>query len=133
MTEPTDNTAPISENLEKLLSDPTLLRTIGSALGADAAPTSDGADNTDTSPAADGLSKVLSDPALMAKLPQVIEILKPMLQSTASADTTAPKPPQSPRDDLLLALKPFLSRERAATVDTILRLARLGNVLQSLK
>ena len=37
------------------------------------------------------------------------------------------------RNDLLCALKPFLSRERCEAVDMILRLSALGNVLKQLQ
>lgn len=134
MAEP--SATPSTESLEKLLSNPELIRTIGSIMGAPSESSPD-------APADDGLSRVLSDPELMAKLPKVVEMLKPMLQSTPASTSTPAEsiptaarpsaPPHSCRDDLLLALKPFLSPERAATIDVILRLGRLGSVLQALK
>lgn len=131
------NTTPSAEGLEKLLANPDLLRSIGSLMGA--------ASSAETPPV-DGLSRVLSDPTLMAKLPQVIEMIKPVLQN--ETPTTPPEAPSGEsvptiahpgaprrncRDDLLLALKPFLSPERAAAIDTLLRLGQLGSVLQALK
>ncbi|MBQ9784149.1 MAG: hypothetical protein IJW29_01475 [Clostridia bacterium] len=136
MAEP--NATPTPEGLEKLLSNPDLIRTVGALMGG--TPTASDAEN----PAADGLSRVLSDPELLSKLPQVMEMLKPALQGVAQESTPeaeslpvsalpSVKPPHSHRDDLLLALKPFLSPERAQKVDMLLRLERLGSVLQVLK
>lgn len=120
MAEPT--AFPTSDGIEKLLSNPDLLRTVIGGAGAES----------------DGLSRVLSDPALMAKLPAVIEMIKPMMSAEASTNAPTTLPTQKPlphnrRDDLLLALKPFLSTDRAAAVDTLLRLAQLGSILQNLK
>ena len=119
---------PPSEGLEKLLASPELLRTIASLTGGSAAP-----DKT----AEDGLARTLADPALMAKLPEVMAMLRPMMQENAHPEAasvpSAPKPQGTHRDELLLALKPFLSPERAAAIDLLLKLGRLGSVLNALK
>ena len=83
---------------------------------------------------ADGLASVLSNPALMAKLPQIMSMLTPMLSSPPTpAHNEAHKSTEDHRNDLLLALKPFLSPERCQAVDTILRIARLGTILRQIK
>ena len=133
---------PSSEGLEKLLSNPELLRTIAALTG-----TGGGVSNAQDAPPAqtssavqDGLARALADPELMAKLPEVMAMLRPMLQGGASAEAAAPtsapvhaSPQASCRNDLLLALKPFLSSERAAAIDLLLRLGKLGSVLNALK
>lgn len=98
---------------------------------------------------ADGLGAVLSNPELMAKLPQIMAMLRPMMeQQTAApppqsgnegAETPATAPPIAPlkkatdnRSALLLALKPFLSEDRRNAVDAMLRLSTLGDVLRRL-
>ncbi|MBQ9773808.1 MAG: hypothetical protein IJW30_04005 [Clostridia bacterium] len=142
MDETTATPSPLSEALNRLLANPELLRTVGAMLGTPPTPSGDAAASTapaetvaaSATPATDGLSAVLSDPALMAKLPQMMETLAPMLQLIpASAPVHKDGGSHHCRDDLLLALKPFLSHERAAAVDTILRLSRLGSALQTLK
>ncbi len=148
-----EQSTPVSDSaavLGNLLSNPALLQSIGSILGSSSANTA----GTPSPPSADGLTKALSDPTLMAKLPQVIAMLQPMLANAsaesankddttataATADavpTIAPPPPRRPqvdcRDDLLLALKPFLSPARCEAVDTIIRLSKLGAVLKHLQ
>ena len=98
---------------------------------------------------ADGLGAVLSNPELMAKLPQIMTMLRPMMeQQTAApppqsgnegAETPATASPIAPlkkttdnRSALLLALKPFLSEDRRNAVDAMLRLSTLGDVLRRL-
>lgn len=96
---------------------------------------------------ADGLGAVLSNPELMAKLPQVMAMLRPMMEQTtagsppAAAESAASalptsgsvqKKPTDNRSALLLALKPFLSEDRRNAVDAMLRLSALGDVLRNL-
>lgn len=99
---------------------------------------------------ADGLGAVLSDPELMAKLPQMMAMLRPMLEqagagaagNTGSVPETgvpasvpvqpAPKKPTDQRTALLVALKPFLSEDRRNAVDAMLRISALGDVLRRL-
>lgn len=103
---------------------------------------------------ADGLGAVLSNPELMAKLPQIMAMLRPMMEqqtaappsqsgnegaaatgeaTPASASPIAPlKKTTDNRSALLLALKPFLSEDRRNAVDAMLRLSTLGDVLRRL-
>jgi len=89
---------------------------------------------------ADMLSSALSDPSFMEKLPQLTSVMAPLLQSasggagTNDRPTSSPPPPirykaekseQEKRNALLLALKPYLSPERAEAVDQIIRLTEL--------
>ena len=130
----------ISELLEKFLSDPAAAKAAaelagklmqGSTNAQTSAP-----ENTDPPPAAqkteDMLSAVLTDPEFMQKMPQMLSALAPMLQNaTPKAQTALPHlPPSSASDQarrsaLLLALKPYLTPERAETVDHIIRLTQL--------
>ncbi len=71
----------------------------------------------------------LSDPRLLSALPTVLSLLR---------TTSPPRKKEGGgsraecRDRLLIALKPFLSPERCAAVDTLLRISSLGNVLKKL-
>lgn len=87
---------------------------------------------------ADGLSALLANPALLEKLPQIMAMLKPILtaqspQTSQNSALTKPTIVSDERDKLLLSLKPFLSRERQEAVDAILRIAKLGTILQQIK
>jgi hypothetical protein len=137
-----DEGAKTANPLESMLSDPSLLAGLLSTPAK-----GESGDAHEKSPAAsDGLSSLLSNPDLLAKLPAMVSMLKPMLQGLAEKplkeDTkgdagSTPSARESTydkrRNDLLLALKPFLSKERCEAVDMILRLSTLGNVLRHLQ
>lgn len=89
----------------------------------------------------DGLATVLSNPELMARLPQMMAMLRPMMEGVgvvggpkdlASAQGRK-KSSEDYRNELLCALKPFLSPERQHAVDAMLRISQLGNVLRHIK
>ena len=146
--------------LSALLADPALLQRLRAVIGgagvpagsappdlpeeataAPDAPADDAAQEDDlpgrAAPAgADGLAAVLADPALLAKLPQAMALLGPLLGGAEGRRNPAPPPPRTQeeaRDGLLLALRPFLSPERREALDTLLRIARLGSVLRQIR
>ena len=138
--------------LGSLLSNPDLIRNISSVFGK----SGDGAGESAQPPppvnvpflgnseaVADGISRVLSNPEMMAKLPDVMKMLAPMMQQTegkqGSSQPSAATPTHSVgqdrrgcRNDLLIALKPFLSPERCRAIDMLLGLSRLGDALQKM-
>lgn len=139
--------APNTSGIEAILSNPAILRTIGTLINGAKANDTDTSQNpvntvadteNNTVPAsADGLSALLSNPAMMEKLPQMIAWLKPMMESAipqVPKDQSAESlKPELCRDQLLLSLKPFLSPSRREAVDTLIRIAKLGTVFQQLK
>ena len=84
--------------------------------------------------ATDGLSSLLSNPALLERLPQILSTVGPLLSGMGDLRVSA-SPKKEPealpvcRDNLLLALKPFLSPERRRAVDSILSISKLGAIL----
>lgn len=136
--------------LGTLLSNPDLIRNISSMLGGtntgtteQAVPTPSSTPPLNNETVADGISRVLSNPEMMAKLPDVMKMLAPMMQQTQSAQGASVPASATPshggghdrrgcRNDLLLALKPFLSPERCRAIDMLLGLSRLGDVLQKM-
>ena len=142
---PTDPSAILSS----LLSHPDLLRNIsqmigGSATAAEQTPSSSAPQPTPNEGMPEGISRVLSNPEMMAKLPDVMKMLAPMVQgaqsvptpsaiaSTPSSQEKGNRDHHSCRNDLLIALKPFLSPERCRAIDMLLGLSRLGDVLQKM-
>ena len=136
--------------LGSLLSNPDLLRNISSMIGK----SGDGATEKNesqpiSSPSVanneavtDGISRVLSNPEMMAKLPDVMKMIAPMMQGpqslpgesspTSASLQSGAKDRHGCRNDLLIALKPFLSPERCHAIDMLLGLSRLGDVLQKM-
>ena len=137
--------------LGSLLSNPELLRNISSMIGKSGeGATEKPSPQPISSPSvanndavADGISRVLSNPEMMAKLPDVMKMIAPMMQQTQSplgesapasvaSSQSEAKDRRGCRNDLLVALKPFLSPERCRAVDMLLGLSRLGDVLQKM-
>ena len=131
--------------LGSLLSNPGLLHNISAMLGGgnvvaeektEFAPLAQSSNNESV---AEGISRVLSNPEMMAKLPDVMKMLAPMVsqpQSQPSQEIQTEKKTErdrkSCRNDLLVALKPFLSPERCRAIDMLLGLSRLGDALQKM-
>jgi hypothetical protein len=144
MEAPAENAAPSIPDLSALLTDPAMLARITSVISTLQAPAAE--PSATPSPASqqasvptDGLSALLSNPAILEKLPQMMALLAPMLRNTGApapaADATPaakllPPSPTADRDNLLLAIKPFLSSGRRDAVDTILRIEHLGALLR---
>lgn len=137
---PADNLNPTAM-VESLLSNTELLKSIGGLLGNAPANEANG-----TGGGTDGLLGALSNPELMAKLPQIMAMLKPIItpadapsvptatdRNALAVSTPIKRPHTDCRDDLLLALKPFLSPARCEAVDTIIRLSKLGTVLKHMQ
>jgi hypothetical protein len=97
----------------------------------------------------DIFSSLLSNPELLAKLPSLISSVKPILdvlssrpepksappeaaQSTQAASVTKSKGKYDRHAALLCAMKPYLSRDRQNTIDYIIKLSRLGDILKNL-
>jgi hypothetical protein len=114
-------------------------------------------DSASQQPSSDFISTILSNPDILSKLPSLISSIKPIMemfgktqsiptQSKAreeSADGTVQASTQSVsiaktmgdssrRAALLCAMKPYLNRERQDTIDYIIKISRLGDVLKSL-
>ena len=149
-------------DLEKNI-PPDLFSLLGKFMQSAASESNDGASATSTVSGAeqkqaggDILSSLLSNPEIISKLPQVISMLKPLMDSGASVPTATPAPnsahvgsqPSSNatpaglikptkrecdnRAALLYALKPYLKRERQEAIDYMVKLSKLGDILKSL-
>ena len=98
------------------------------------------------SPAPDLLSALSSNPELLSKLPALLSAAKPVMELFSGAGVgkeqvptqVAPIKKEISKGDgdrraaLLCAMKPYLSRERQATIDYVIKLSKLGDVLKSL-
>ena len=131
--------------LSKLLSSPDLVKNLSSVLGASgtADPTASVSASASAENVGEGISRVLSNPEMMAKLPDVMKMLAPMMQQGSSSGASVPavaapshgggeRDRRGCRNDLLVALKPFLSPERCRAIDMLLGLSRLGDALQKM-
>ena len=139
--------SPLSEMLSALLSNPELMEGLKGAMQSaalqnptteqNASAENDKAIATNVNPQinTDGLATVLSNPELMTKLPSIMATLKPMMEGNKEkkSDHAHKKSSEDCRNELLCALKPFLSPERRNAVDAMLRISQLGSVLKHIK
>ena len=101
----------------------------------------------------DGIGAVLSDPQMMAKLPGMIEMLRPLMGGGAGGDSAPSEqavkdekasPPAVPilaaekgrggchdrRIALLRALRPYMNERRQEVIDYILRMDQMGKLFR---
>lgn len=90
-------------------------------------PPSETANTGNNEKSTDNLASVLSNPELMAKLPDVIATISPILGGGEK------KARPDKRTALLLALRPYLSPGRREAVDYITKLGKLNDLFKNLK
>ena len=124
----------LSSALDSIFSDPaarerfeSLVQSFRENLSEDGAGKStDG--NASNNVAQDGIAAILSNPAIMQNLPALLSGMR-----SSPPVPVREKSAEDRRRDLLLALKPFLSKNRGDAVDMILQISRLGNVLHLMR
>lgn len=91
---------------------------------------------------ADALSSVLNDPQMMARLPAVIDMLRPMVSGGAeerpappAAEGAAAAAPtearaHAQRTALLRAVRPYVNPRRREVIDYMLRMEQLGGMFR---
>ena len=121
----------IPELLNTILLNREVMDKISAIVGT---PSKDGNSKSTDTTATDPES-ILSDPSIMAKLPEVISVLRPMLGNVGHEKEHTKSPPHASdrRMALLCALKPYLSPRRCEAVDYITRISRLGDVMKNFK
>lgn len=118
---------PSSDALGRLLGDPELGERIGRILSSVTAQNAE-----QPSPTTESAST--PSPALAGMLPALLSSLGGASGALpAAGGAGGRKGPPDEREALLAALRPFLSPARRDAVDTVLRLLKLGNLLQGLQ
>lgn len=148
--------SPLPEALGRLMRDPALLSRIGEIVktAAEAPPSEETAASSpkdaQSAPPEEASAKTEAEteteteksPSLpveaspLAASPALLEMLPALLSSFGGrlpSGTGRGKGPMGEREALLCALKPFLSPARREAVDTVLRVARLRELLQGLQ
>lgn len=148
--------SPLPEALGRLMRDPALLSRIGEIVktAAEAPPSEETAapspKDAQSAPPEEASAKAEAEteteteksPSLpvgaspLAASPALLEMLPALLSSFGGrplSGTGRGKGPMGEREALLCALKPFLSPARREAVDTVLRVARLRELLQGLQ
>ena len=124
----------LSSALDSIFSDPaarerfeSLVQSFRENLSGDGSGKSAGDVTSDSVPQ-DGIAAILSNPAIMQNLPALLSGMRPSPSAPVREKTA-----EDLRRDLLLALKPFLSKNRGDAIDMILQISRLGNVLHLMR
>ena len=115
--------------LDTVLSTPAALSSILSAIRPSAAPS----ENTSSSSGADILGGLLSNPEMLAKLPAMIETVKPLLKDFSAGPKAEEKQREKAGDRrvaLLLALKPYLSKSRCDAIDYIIKICGITEMFR---
>ena len=122
----------LSDAIEKLMSDPTLLSTVARALG-DVKPKmpsedegrSEEAQKNDSSMAMPDVSQLMSILSPM--------ISKPQKERKDTSVTRASDSGRAEREALLCALKPYVSNGRKEAIDYIIRLSKISDLLRQIE
>lgn len=147
----------MSEQNEMAGTSPDLFSMLGNILGSmphdtgesGAETTQKNAESTQKSNGGDILGALLSNPELLSKLPQMLSLVKPLIdgmqpresgssvqnQQSVPAMSGKPTSSQKPCDQrsaLLYAMKPYLKQDRQEAIDYIVKLSKLGDILKSL-
>ncbi len=123
----TESTDSFSSALDGILSNPAMMSMISSMAeqlksgGLAAAPTSIPQAENAAEPAVH--NKDSND----TKLPEAISALAPLLSGKLGTNA-----PDSRRDCLLKALKPYMSEGRGEAIDTIIKISKISDVLKTL-
>ena len=132
----TDNQGtPSPDGIPELLNTILLNREVMDKISAIVGTPSEDDDSKSTDTTATDPESILSDPSIMAKLPEVISVLRPMLGNVGHEKEHTKSPPHAGdrRMALLCALKPYLSPRRCEAIDYITRISRLGDVMKNFK
>ena len=127
------------------VSSPDLSALLGSLLGNGGSAEGGGASSNAMR---EGIGAVLNDPQMMAKLPDMIEMLRPMMAGRTDGERSsradAPQEKSVPavasadkgrgchdrRVALLRALRPYLNGRRQEAIDYILRMDQMGKLFR---
>ncbi len=134
----------ISDAIDRLLANPELLSTVASAIGVQSPTNTKPADNEveskqkstenedKISETAESASTDTVQKDISAKLPDLMANAAPIL-AALSGGGKGGKMPDDDRTRLLCALKPYVNPHRKEAIDTIVNLARISEVIKTIK
>lgn len=125
----------ISDAIDRLLANPELLSSVASAIGVKA-PKSADTEKVESEASekndADANAKEASRAETPSKLPDIMANAAPIL-AALSGGSPGGKLPDDDRTKLLCALKPYVNPHRQEAIDTIVNLARISEVIKTIK
>lgn len=141
---PTDSVAipDISTAINKLMQNPELLSMVASAIGASPPTKTNNSDNTESDIANENqTSEASSDadtdgnvPEILSRSPSdVMSSVLPLLSRMSSLGFSSKSSGNVKHEQLLCALKPYLSQSRCDAIDYILKISRMSVLLKGFK
>ncbi len=127
MADDINSTPDLSSMLGELFANKELMEKIGEL--ADSIKSDEQSAKKDTPPQPPTIDSLLSNPDIMSKLPDVINVIKPLM----SGESTQHSHDENKRLALLMALKPYLSPRRCEAIDYIARMSKLSQTVKGLK
>ena len=121
--------------LDKVLSNPDILTTVASALSGVSNGTGEAESKSADAPRAEEsamASAPLDTDVMMQKLPQIMKMLSPMMSGSGAKNHSPAHDPTDKRACLLLAIKPYLSKERCEAIDYIIKFSKLSEILKTM-
>ncbi len=118
----------ISEMIDKLLAEPELINMVASAIGK--APINKAGEGNDS----EGGDSVAASAAPMSSeaLTGLVSSLAPALSALGKPASRAAAKKSDRRDCLLVALKPYLCRERCEAIDYMIKLGRISELMRNI-
>ena len=140
--ESTANTSPppLADIISRLMSDPQILSTLSSVMGkgTDTDRQGEEKNNIEATVAAEAPPSPQPNDAIAARLPQMMEVLAPMLSAgneKKGADGIL-NSVLSKQDDkricLLRAIKPYVSKGRSEAIDYMIQISKLSELMKHL-
>ena len=131
-----NNTPDLSSVLGELLANKELMAKISeisaSAKPSPPPPEPDSTEKAESASAtAPSIDSLLSNPDIMAKLPEVISVIKPLMSGGKAEVKSNGRLDR--RMGLLMAMKPYLSPKRCEAIDYITRMSKLAETVKGLK
>ena len=120
--------------LDKVLSNPEILTTVASALSGASGGTGEAEKTADLPSTEESVpaSAPLDTDVMMQKLPQIMKMLSPMMSGPGAKNHSPAHDPSDKRACLLLAIKPYLSKERCEAIDYIIKFSKLSEILKTM-
>ena len=128
------DTTQISAMIDKILANPEIIGAVASALGPTVKNESKETGNgTKDGDAVQSSAPVAPDPsAMLDKLPELVSVIAPMLSGAKKETGGGHTHSRDRRTCLLIALKPYLCRERCETIDYMVKLGKLSEIFRNL-
>lgn len=127
-------TPQISAMIDKILANPELISMVASALSSpqsSPASTQTAQDSAPTNESAPTSADAEAMPSAADKLPELMTALMPALSSMKGGQSK-PSHASDRRSCLLVALKPYLCRERCEAIDYMVKLGKISEIFRNM-